>query len=280
MRLAYSTLACPGLTLEDALAIGARAGYEGVELRLIDGSLVDPHLGEKERLRVRRAVEAVGLAVAAVDSSIRVADPAPPDTLVREIDAFVDLAAAWGASVVRVFGGSLPDDPGARRERLEAAARVLSTAAARAAESGVRIGLETHDSFLAAATVAEVLERVSSPAVGAVWDSHHPCRAGETAEAVDRSIGARVVLAQVKDARRVPDRPDEWELIPLGDGEVPVRRMLELLYARHYDGWVSVEWERHWHPELAEPDTALPAHIARLREWLADIESRGSGGEA
>lgn len=278
MKLAYSTLACPRMPLEDALAIGTHAGYEGVELRLIDGDLIDPHLPERERRRVRRAAEDAGLVVAAVDSSIRVADPAPPDTLVREIEAFVDLAADWGAGVVRVFGGSLPDDPKARQERLGAAAEVLSEAAARAAERSVRIGLETHDSFLAAATVADVLRRVPSPAVGAVWDSHHPFRAGETAEAVDQSIGARVVLAQVKDARRTPGRPEEWELVPLGEGEVPVRRMLELLHARRYQGWVSVEWERHWHPELAEPQIALPAHIALLRKWLEDIEAGDSGG--
>ena len=39
--------------------------------------------------------------------------------------------------------------------------------------------------------------------VGAVWDSHHPHRMGETPAEVYANIGPRILLAQVKDARRI-----------------------------------------------------------------------------
>jgi hypothetical protein len=29
-----------------------------------------------------------------------------------------------------------------------------------------------------------------------------------------------------------------------------------------------VEWEKKWHPHLAEPEVALPQHIALLKEWM------------
>jgi hypothetical protein len=35
--------------------------------------------------------------------------------------------------------------------------------------------------------------------------------------------------------------------------------------AAGYHGWVSVEWEKRWHPELAEPEAALPHHAQILR---------------
>jgi hypothetical protein len=94
--------------------------------------------------------------------------------------------------------------------------------------------------------------------VGAVWDSHHPCRAGETAEQVYAAIGSRLCLAQVKDAARTGAGQDDWRLVLLGEGEVPVREMLQLLIRGGYDGWVSVEWEKKWHPEIEEPEKALP----------------------
>jgi hypothetical protein len=28
-----------------------------------------------------------------------------------------------------------------------------------------------------------------------------------------------------------------------------------------------VEWEKRWHPEIEEPELALPQHLARLRAW-------------
>lgn len=271
MRFSYSTLACPGMSLEGALELGARAGYAGVELRLIDGDLADPRMSPRQRRRVASACERAGLAVAAVDSSIRVAALADPGRILADIGAFLDMAAALHAPVIRVFGGDLPADPDARRERLAMAAAVLEQASGPASDYGVRIGIETHDGFRASATVAELLALVPSPWIGAVWDSHHPYRAGETATQVHAAIGARLFLAQVKDAVRLGPGQDDWKLVPLGEGEVPVREMLRLLHADGYDGWVSVEWEKHWHPELGEPADALPQHLRLLSAWAGEF---------
>jgi sugar phosphate isomerase/epimerase len=271
VRLAYSTLACPGRRLEETLELGVRAGYEGVELRLIDGELIDPGMSAQDRVRVADACAKAGLPIAAVDSSIRVADPAAPHDVLAQISAFLELAAEWGAPTVRVFGGELPDAVAARQERLASAAGVLQRASDRAERLGVRVGVETHDAFLASATVAELLALVPSEWVGAVWDSHHPCRAGENAAQVYAAIGSRLCLAQVKDATRTGAGPDDWRLVPLGEGEVPVREMLRLLMQGGYDGWLSVEWEKRWHPEIDEPEKALPQHLRLLRTWTAEL---------
>ena len=66
----------------------------------------------------------------------------------------------------------------------------------------------------------------------------------------------------MKDARR---RGDDWELVSLGEGELPVRESIAALGALGYEGWLSVEWEKRWHPELAEPELALPRELAALR---------------
>jgi len=125
VRIAYSTLACPGRRLEETLELGVQAGYEGVELRLIDGELIDPGMSAQDRARVADACAKAGLPIAAVDSSIRVAAPADPHDVLAQISAFLDLAAEWGAPTVRVFGGELPDSVTARQERLASAADVL-----------------------------------------------------------------------------------------------------------------------------------------------------------
>jgi sugar phosphate isomerase/epimerase len=269
-RLAFSTLAFPGTTLARAASLGSEYGYQGIELRLIDGELIDPSMPASARTTVRQTVAAVGLPIVAVDSSIRLADTDPgPD-----ISRFLTLASEWECPLVRVFGGTLNDDPQVRRGQLAGAAKVLEAAIPLAERAGVAIGLETHDAFSSAAVVAEVLAMVDSPWVGAVWDSHHPHRMGETPSEVYDLIGQRVLLAQVKDARRAPERADGWQLTLLGQGEVPVREMLDLLDRGGYQGWISVEWEKRWHPEIEDPELALPQHIELLRAWQR--EARGA----
>jgi sugar phosphate isomerase/epimerase len=258
-RIAFSTLAFPDATLAAAVSLGRRWGYAGIELRLIDGELIDPSMPGSRRAQVRRTL--AGLPVVAVDSSIRLTgdDPGP------ELRRFLELASDWEAPLVRVFGGALGPPP-LRQQQLRAAARVLEDAVPLAARLGVAIGVETHDDFSASSAVAELLALVPAGQVGAVWDSHHPHRIGETPAQVHANLGSRVLLAQVKDARRTAD--GEWQLVLLGAGEVPVAEMLGLLLATGYPHWISVEWEKRWHPEIEDPEVALPQHLDLLARWL------------
>jgi sugar phosphate isomerase/epimerase len=266
-RVAFSTLAFPGATLASAASLGRRWGYSGIELRLIDGELIDPSMPAASRAQVKRTLAAAGLPVVAVDSSIRLTgdDPGP------ELRRFLELASEWESPLVRVFGGALAADEAARPEQFRTAARVLESAVPLAERLGVAIGVETHDAFSASAVVAELLALVDpdatgSGAVGAVWDSHHPHRMGETPAQVYANLGPRILLAQVKDARRLAG--GDWQLVLLGEGEVPVREMLELLAAGGYPHWISVEWEKRWHPEIEAPEVALPQHLELLTKWL------------
>jgi fatty-acyl-CoA synthase len=88
---------------------------------------------------------------------------------------------------------------------------------------------------------------------------------GESPADVVRALGAAIRLVHVKDARRLGD---DWELVPLGDGDVPVRESFDVLRAHGYDGWLTVEWEKRWHPELAEPELALPRESRALRALI------------
>jgi hypothetical protein len=44
--------------------------------------------------------------------------------------------------------------------------------------------------------------------------------------------------------------------------------MRDLLIVGGYRGWSSVEWEKRWHPEIEEPEVALPQHLKLLSSWL------------
>src|SRR5947209_2185503 len=94
-RIASSTLAFPDATLATAVSLGRRWGYAGIELRLIDGELIDPSMPAARRAQVRQTL--AGLPVVAVHSSIRVTgdDPGP------ELRRFLELASDWEAPLVR-----------------------------------------------------------------------------------------------------------------------------------------------------------------------------------
>ncbi|MGH2997999.1 MAG: sugar phosphate isomerase/epimerase family protein [Gaiellaceae bacterium] len=225
------------------MAAVAEYGYDGLELRLLDGEPLDPLAVD---IDARRVLEQSDVPLVCLDTSIELAQPFD-----RELPAALALATDWRSPLVRVFGGEAGD--------LDGIARRLQGPLARAHELDVAIALETHDAFASAKLVGRLLDLVDDQAFGAVWDLHHPHRMGESPEEVIGALGAHIRLVHVKDARA------DGALVPLGDGDVPVRESVALLAAAGYDGWLTVEWEKRWHPELAEPEIALPRELETLR---------------
>ncbi|MCA1595518.1 MAG: sugar phosphate isomerase/epimerase, partial [Chloroflexi bacterium] len=55
----------------------------------------------------------------------------------------------------------------------------------------------------------------------------------------------------------------------MGEGDVPVEPMLDLALDGGYTGPIAVEWEKRWHPEIADPEVALPQYAQKLSAYLA-----------
>jgi sugar phosphate isomerase/epimerase len=211
-------------------------GYDGLELRLLDGEPIDPlSLDDAARHAVGTMLTRSGVPLVSLDTSIELARP-----FERELPAALELASDWGAPAVRVFGGASPV--------LDDIAQRLESVLDRASELGVTIVLETHDSFSSAALVGELLLLVERPSFAALWDVHHPYRVGESPQDVVAALGDRIHLVHVKDALRAGD---DWRLVAAG-----------------YPGWLTVEWEKRWYPELAEPEVALRRALETLKGWL------------
>ncbi len=264
MRLAFTTLACPDWTFEQAADAAVRYGYEGLELRLLDGEVVGTDLSQEQQARVRRVCADAGLTLCCMDTSFGAADPAAD---LEEGFRYLELAAALQSPLVRIFGKAPAG------EQLEqAAARAgerLSALAERGRDLGVRVGLETHDSFSSGRAVAAVLA-ASSDDVGVIWDTLHPCRSGETAAETLDLISDRLLHMHIKDGNR---QPDIKECQLLGEGTVPVREILQALSQHGYNSWLAVEWEKKWQPQIAPPEVALPQYADTLRRYLKELNT-------
>jgi sugar phosphate isomerase/epimerase len=270
MKIGMSTLGCPGWTLEQVAEAARAYGYQGVELRILDDQVITPALVRTNRERLRQLFGDGKSDLIGLGTSIRISTANEDEraTHQRDLLEFIDLAEELRVPFIRVFGGRIPegDDEASAVRR---AADFLTRCAPAAEKAGVTIGLETHDDFSRSTTVAAVLEQVQSRAVGALWDTHHPYRMGENLAQVWMNLASRLVHVHLKDARRRAD--GQWDLVLLGDGEIPCREIMRALVMRGYDGYVVAEWEKKWHPEIADPEMALPQHIAKMREWIADV---------
>jgi glucosamine-6-phosphate deaminase len=273
IRLAFSTLGCPDWSLARAVDTAGRAGYDGLELRFVEG---EDALWERPELRggglreTRERLADAGLAVPCVDSRsfFHHADEGARRRAAEEALRTVELAAALGAPGVRVFGDRVP--PGADLASTRGwIAESLAAVRDGARGTGVGIWLESHGDFATAGAVRSVLELAGGEGLGVLWDPANAfCEFGEHPEEGGRDLGGWIRHVHVKDARRPAETAGPgsaftpWTPALPGEGDVPAAPTLAWLRATGYDGWVSFEWEKRWHPAIAEPEVALP-HFAR-----------------
>ena len=269
MHIAFSTISCPEYTFDQMADAAHRYGYDGVELYALEGARLTPEILAERLAEARQAL--AGIPIVSINSWGKLSSPIAEERQAQEvqINRTFELANEMNCPLVKTFGGQIPDDR-EREEVFEYMSESLWRLAARASELGVTLIVETHDGFCLGADLANLLERVQHPNIAALWDVHHPYRMGETPEETDRLIGSRVVHAHVKDAVRVNE---SWRFVPLGEGELPVQAMLSHLKARNFTGYVALDWEKMWHPEIAGPERALPHHAAVLRDYIETAKS-------
>ena len=260
MPFAFSTLGCPDRSLQEVLALATERGVDGLELRAAPETDIHVGLDPRERAAVRDQCRAAGIDVLAVASYLRVCDPGDDDEFLRDAAAHLRLAADLGAVHLRVFPG--PDGAGADGD--DRAVRRLTAIAPVARALGVRIGLETHDSHPRGADVAAILwaldERSPEHGIEVIWDALHPWRAGEDPVQTLRAVAPWLGYVQIKDADAGPD----GALRSVGAGDLPLDRIAAEL--PHRTGlWWSLEWEKLWHPELADLPAALDDALAWYR---------------
>lgn len=284
MPLAFSTLGCPGDSLAQVIATAHAFGATGLELRAADGEFIHPGMSADERRTVREALAGEGLTVLALASYVKVCSPAGDDEVDADLRSAINLAADLGAANVRVFpGAGLPpclevvglaagvgEEMGAADVR---GARRLVAGSGHARERGVTLLLETHDSHPRGMDVARILDRVPSDApVKVIWDLMHPWRHLETPERTAAALAPWFAYAQFKDGVRA-EEPNAVTLTLPGAGQLPLAQMLDLVRgladaSGESDPWLSLEWERTWHPELpplAEALASLKTVLARAK---------------
>jgi sugar phosphate isomerase/epimerase len=253
--LAVSSLGMPGAGLDAFLAVAQRHGCSAVELRVAAGEPVHLGLDASGRAAVRQACAAAGLSILSLGSYVRICAPGEDAPVLDLLDAHLRLAADVGAAGVRVFpGGDGTADDERGRARLARAATVADAL-------GVTVLVETHDSHPTGADVARLLTAPGSAPVGVIWDAVHPWVAGEEPEQTAAALGGRLAYVQIKDV--ATRRRGAGPVVP-GEGVVPLDALAAVLRDIGYAQPISLEWEKPWHPQIPDLDTALGATTRRL----------------
>ena len=270
LPLAFSTLGCPRWDWRTILDQAAKSGYAAIELRGLQGEMdltKRPEFGGARLAQSLKDLAALDLRISDLGASTRLhEDDAAKRTIqLDEVKRFIDLAHHLRAPYVRVFGDKIvPGRPKqASVERVIAGLRELGR---HAQGSGVAVLIESHGDFTDSATLGEILRGAEMPTTGLLWDAHHTFVAGkETPSFTYAQLGKYVRHTHLKDSK--PNGKDVAYVLT-GQGTVPVAEIVRTLVSNKYQGYYSFEWEKMWHPEIEEPEVAIPHFAETMRGYF------------
>lgn len=207
-----------------------------------------------QKLRRHAFLRGVPIAGTAIGNNFLLPPGAERDQEIAAARQWIERAALLGAPHIRFFAGKVPKegDVAALRAPLIDA---LKQCAEHAARFGILLGLENHDAMTGdAASVLSLVEAVGSPWLGINLDSgnfHTADPYDDFARCVSQAVNVQVKVELKRKGSEVHEATD-------------LPRLITLLRAANYQGYVTLEYEAK-----EDPWTAIPRELARLRAACA-----------
>jgi len=265
MKLAFSTLGCPTWEWREIVAAARNWGHDGVELRALGGSL--DLLGRTEFASANFAD--AGIEICCVDTScaFHSTDPNERANQVKIALAHADLAARLATPLIRVFPDKIQS--GAQREETRDWIVEGLREIAQRLPNDVNVGLETHGDFARADYAAEIVRIADHPRIKLIWDVANSVAAGDTIKHAARVVQPYLAHVHLRDAKPVAGS-EHWLPVLAGTGRVSFAEAINAIGELNYEGFVSSEWEKYWHPEIENPEVAMPDFINAIRELVGN----------
>lgn len=264
MKLAFSTLGCPGWSWNEIFATAKDMGLSGIEIRGIGGQMYAPSIGvfSSERWENTAAqLKKANMELPMLTSGASLGLPETEKNM-EEAKAYIDLAEKLGSSFVRVMVTPVAQVEPAN---LEQAVKLYTQLCEYAAPKGVVPLIETNSVLSDSTVMKQFMEDCGSENCGVLWDIHHPYRFfGESPEETYANIGKWVRYTHVKDSV-MKDGQVAYRM--MGYGDVPIMDTLQILHKNGYEGYITLEWLKRWCPDLQEPGIVF-SHFSSYMSYL------------
>ncbi len=260
MKLSFSTKGWHDRSFDDFCEAAKELKFQGIELHNIHNRLFtdkDGAFHDYAAASTVRKLYELKLQLPCIDSIGDPADPAQKESITKEISACIDIARNLHIPYVRLRAGAGGSG--------EAVAEVIRGIIGTAEENGVTLIIETSGLYASTAALRELLDSFACDSLAALWDmySTYFC-AGEDPEATIKNLGAYVKHVHIKDAEKTENGT---QFCLIGEGKLPIDEMILALRSVNYDGFISLEWDPAWCPELDDMEVIFSHFVNYIRQY-------------
>ena len=252
MKLCFSTLGCSERELSQILALASDFNIKALEIRGIGGELNNSKILDFEASRIKDTKEhfnSSGISPVVLGTSCSFHKAENFNAAIVEGRRSIDIAASLNIPYIRVFGNNIIEP---REECISRVTEGISTLCNYAEERSVTVLLEVHGDYNTVETLKPLTDSLGKrKSFGLIWDvGHTHAPYGKDYEVFYTEMREFIKHIHIKDK-------SGDTLTQIGDGDIPLSDILKTLKNNGYQGYISLEWEKRWHPELESIESAL-----------------------
>lgn len=261
MKISVHTMSTPHLDLFKAIELYASIGFDGIDL-ICDNNYrcAIPLNPCPEKIKeIRRQTEYYGIRIVALTpytKELNVADSPKRKAAVEELKKCIDIADELDCTSVRILAGVEPE----KNEWEDAFKRLvesLQQLAEYAAKSNLSLNIENHSGTMAmtALQTVRIVASVNKENIGILYDPANLMIYGSP----DYKLSFKQQAEYIRYVHVKDDRVFEkggYLPVLMGEGLIPWTEIIQLLKKSGYDGFLCVEYEKRWHPEIL-PDPSI-----------------------
>jgi len=293
-KIAGHTMGTPEYTVLEALELFSRIGLDGAEIVVQDGyrSGLPVDCSEEVLRQVKEKAEELGIRIIALtpyNSRFNSLDEAVRKAELYGIKKVIGYARYLGAQYIRIYAGNYAgnetDPDGKKWKTLIRSMKELGDAAS---DAGVTLVMENHFNTMtvSARQSMDAAAEIDHPAVGILYDQANlTFTLQEDYEEALEIQSSKVRYVHVKDlafkegnhnfvSEEVSHPKEEDRNVYtriVGEGTLPWPDILQKLADKGYRGWLSLEYERRWHPDDI-PDASIG--MKKSAEYLRNCFSK------
>ena len=275
MLFSVNTLGCPDWDLSKIITFSKEIGISCLEIRGIQGKMTVtdiPEFSDEGYVDLKEKLKKNGIKIIGFGCSSSFHDPKRCGDAFYEAVNAINFCDKAGIGFVRIFGNNVPE----AEKEAEIIERVAyysdklckyAKEIARNCKAPVNVLLEAHGDFNTAERLCAVCKKVKNDNFGIIWDVAHVDRAyRDQYMSFYNALKPYIKHVHFKDHRKYGD---EFKLCSVGEGDISLIEILELLKKDNFSGCISIEHEKKWHPELSEPEVEFKRFAELVRPYMS-----------
>lgn len=274
MKIAISTLACNGWSLEKSLNICRQSGIQALEIRMGIHEWSKEDLEDCEYEKIYEQIQSYGLQVSDLGTSVVVCNY--NERALQDLERCAHIACLWKCKGLRIMLGNfrtrwseqLPEiDYVGIITWLREADRIME-------RYNTQVWIETHNEFATAKPLMGLLKDAKVHHCHLIWDIMHPLEEGEQPDTTLALMHDALVHVHIKDGMPWDDSDmANYKYTKIGEGIIPIQEIIEMLKQHDYQGYYSLEWEGIWRKELWGPEFDAENVISEYAKMMQHLES-------